>query len=279
MNPNYYRSCTEGLGSFLLGLRINPTIRYDASSEMAKTIAQGTREILDREEETFNFRKQDSSPILLVLDRRSDLVTPLLLQWSYQAMVHDLFGLSNSRLNMSLNTITDEKHSNFNQTEYVLCPEEDGFFKENMDNSFGDLGENIRLMVQNFQDRTKEHQSQLDSLPSMKKFIEDYPEYRKMSSYVSKHVEIVGEMSKRVQYYNLMQISELEQRIASEEFSFEVQNSLSEMLQRQDIFTFLKEKLALLFCLRYHLSNNFNFLQFVDLLRKWDFSTEFISVW
>ena len=38
---------------------------------------------------------------MLILDRKDDPVTPLLLQWTYQAMVHELIGLDTNRLDLS----------------------------------------------------------------------------------------------------------------------------------------------------------------------------------
>jgi len=38
---------------------------------------------------------------LLILDRRNDPVTPLLSQWTYQAMVHELLGINNGRVDLS----------------------------------------------------------------------------------------------------------------------------------------------------------------------------------
>lgn len=35
-------------------------------------------------------------PTLLLLDRRNDPVTPLLHQWTYQAQVHELLGITNN---------------------------------------------------------------------------------------------------------------------------------------------------------------------------------------
>lgn len=40
-------------------------------------------------------------PLLLILDRRNDPVTPLLSQWTYQAMVHELIGVQNGRVDLS----------------------------------------------------------------------------------------------------------------------------------------------------------------------------------
>ena len=37
---------------------------------------------------------------VLILDRKDDPVTPLLLQWTFQAMVHELLGLHDNRVDL-----------------------------------------------------------------------------------------------------------------------------------------------------------------------------------
>ena len=49
----------------------------------------------------FHFRRQGSTPVLLIIDRRDDPVTPLLSQWTYQAQVHELLGLDMNRVDLS----------------------------------------------------------------------------------------------------------------------------------------------------------------------------------
>jgi vacuolar protein sorting-associated protein 45 len=49
----------------------------------------------------FDFRPSPTSPLLLILDRRNDPVTPLLTQWTYQAMVHEEIGIMNGRVDLS----------------------------------------------------------------------------------------------------------------------------------------------------------------------------------
>lgn len=54
----------------------------------------------------------------------------------------------------------------------------------------------------------------------MKRFVQDYPEFRKMSGNVSKHVTLLSELSRIVDKENLMALSEVEQELAvSEEHS------------------------------------------------------------
>lgn len=48
----------------------------------------------------------------------------------------------------------------------------------------------------------------------MAKFVDNYPEYRKMHGNVSKHVTLVTEMSKIVEARKLMVVSETEQELA-----------------------------------------------------------------
>ena len=42
-----------------------------------------------------------SSVLVLIFDRRLDPVTPLLNQWTYQAMIHDAFGIKNNVVEMA----------------------------------------------------------------------------------------------------------------------------------------------------------------------------------
>ena len=53
---------------------------------------------MEQQQETLDFGrsedKGDSAALLLILDRTDDPLTPLLNQWTYQAMVHELIGLS-----------------------------------------------------------------------------------------------------------------------------------------------------------------------------------------
>jgi len=76
-------------------------IRFQKNSLLAKKLATEVRYQMTQEDQLFDFRKTDTAPILLIVDRRDDPVTPLLTQWTYQAMVHELLGIKNGRVNLS----------------------------------------------------------------------------------------------------------------------------------------------------------------------------------
>ena len=49
---------------------------------------------------------------------------------------------------------------------------------------------------------------------SWQAFVENYPQFKKMSGTVSKHVTVVGELSRLVSERNLLEVSEVEQELA-----------------------------------------------------------------
>lgn len=81
----------------------------------------------NRKESTlFDFRTQESGappPLLLILDRRDDPLTPLLNQWTYQAMVHELLTINNNRVDL-----TKVEGAPKDLKEVVLSLEQDDFY-------------------------------------------------------------------------------------------------------------------------------------------------------
>ena len=207
-NADALQRSTEGVIATLLSLKKNPLIRYEKNSLLAKKLATEVRYQITQEEQLFNFRKTDTPPILLILDRRDDPITPLLTQWTYQAMVHELIGIQNGRVDLR-----DVPEIRPELREIVLSQDQDPFFKKNMFQNFGDLGQNIKEYVEQYQVKTKNTMN-IESIADMKRFVEDYPEFRKLSGNVSKHVTLVGELSRRVGEENLLDVSELEQSLA-----------------------------------------------------------------
>jgi vacuolar protein sorting-associated protein 45 len=207
-NPDALQRSSEGLIAVLLSLKKKPLIRYAKNSLLTKKLATEVRYHIKQEEALFDFRKVDTYPILLILDRREDPVTPLLTQWTYQAMVHHLLGINNGRVDLS--EVPDIRPE---LKEIVLSQDQDPFFKKNMYLNFGDLGGNIKEYVEQYQSKTKNN-ANIESINDMKRFIEEYPEFRKLSGNVSKHVTLVSELSRRVGAENLLEVSELEQSLA-----------------------------------------------------------------
>ena len=119
-DPRALELTMQGITAVLLSLRKKPIIRYEKMSPMAKKLGVEIQVSLvmmcvipethtyhtfqhriKSESTLFDFRLTQVPPLLLILDRRNDPVTPLLSQWTYQAMVHELLGIHNGRVDLS----------------------------------------------------------------------------------------------------------------------------------------------------------------------------------
>lgn len=259
-NQHSLQRSTEAVQALLLSLKKKPLIRYQKNSLLAKKLATEVRYNMTQEEQLFDFRKTDTSPILLIVDRRDDPVTPLLTQWTYQAMVHELLGINNGRVDLR-----DVPEIRPEMKEIVLSQDQDPFFKKNMYLNFGDLGQNAKEYVEQFASRQQGTQK-LDSIADMKRFIEDFPEFRKLSGNVTKHVTLVGELSRRVGEESLLDVSELEQSLTCQDNHSNDVKSLQRIIQDPNIPANNKLRLVAIYALRYHKSSSNSTAMLLDLL-------------
>ncbi|XP_006001639.1 vacuolar protein sorting-associated protein 45 [Latimeria chalumnae] len=263
-DPFHLARTTQGLTAVLLSLKKCPMIRYQLSSDMSKRLAESVKQLITKEYELFDFRRTEVSPLLLILDRSDDPISPLLNQWTYQAMVHELLGINNNRIDLSrVPGISKDLR------EVVLSAENDEFYANNMYLNFGEIGTNIKNLMEDFQKKKPKGQQKLESITDMKAFVENYPQFKKMSGTVSKHVTVVGELSRLVSERNLMEVSEVEQDLACQSDHSNAHQNVRRLLQNPKASELDAVRLVMLYALRYerHSSNNLPGLM-EDLNRK-----------
>ena len=240
----------NGVLSVLLALKRRPSqIRYQTSgsSNLARRMAT---EILNKIEtdEIFEFRRQEG-PMLMILDRRDDPITPLLTQWTYQAMVHELLGLNNNRVLLKgAPNITKDLE------EVVLSCSSDEFFSRNRYANFGDLGNSIKNLLDEYQKKSKMNEN-ISSIEDMQAFMERFPAFRSQAINVSKHVALMGELWRLVDNYKLLDISQLEQEIACSNDHSNHKTELLDKLDNAEVKSADKLRLALLYIIRYESYN------------------------
>ncbi|KAM7532820.1 hypothetical protein Aperf_G00000129068 [Anoplocephala perfoliata] len=245
--PEVLARSTNAVTALLLTLQWFPRIRYQQSSEPCRVLAESIRSFCSRETELFDFRRPDRPPVLLILDRRQDQITPLLVQWTYEAMIHELIGIKNNRVILPSSSNTSDKIS-----ELTLSREFDDFFKKNQYLNFGEIGQAIKDLVANFQKVTKKVDAEnAKSISDLKGLLENYPAFRKASGTVDMHVTIVSELSRIVKERFLLEISEVEQELVCQDnhsTSFSRIRSLvsDPRINRDDAL-----RLVLLYALRY----------------------------
>uniref|UniRef100_A0A9L0RAB9 Vacuolar protein sorting 45 homolog n=1 Tax=Equus caballus TaxID=9796 RepID=A0A9L0RAB9_HORSE len=218
-DPAQLSRTTQGLTALLLSLKKCPMIRYQLSSEAAKRLAECVKQVITKEYELFEFRRTEVPPLLLILDRCDDAITPLLNQ------------------NMYLN--------------------------------FAEIGSNIKNLMEDFQKKKPKEQQKLESIADMKAFVENYPQFKKMSGTVSKHVTVVGELSRLVSERNLLEVSEVEQELACQNDHSSALQNVKRLLQNPKVTEFDAARLVMLYALHYerHSSNSLPGLM-MDLRNK-----------
>ncbi|GAA5820648.1 hypothetical protein JCM10212_004317, partial [Sporobolomyces blumeae] len=279
-SPSYDRH-VSGLTAVLLSLKKKPVVRYERMSPLARRLAQDVVSSMTGstssssssssaknpigQSDLWEFRRTERPPVLIVLDRRNDPVTPLLTQWTYQAMVHEELGVENGRV--SLKDAPDVREE---VKELVLSPDQDAFFSRTMYDNFGDLGAHLSEYVSDYSKRSAKSQvgGKIETVQDMKRFIDEYPEFRKLGSNVSKHVALVGELSRLVNTRRLLQVSELEQSLASNESHNSDLKAVQAALSAAETPHSAKLRLAILYALRYQKYPQNQIAGVVDLLRR-----------
>ena len=199
-------------------------------------------------DEIFDFRRQEGS-MLLILDRRDDPITPLLTQWTYQAMVHELLRINNNRVSLAGAPGVRE-----DLKEVVLSITSDDFFARNRYANFGDLGTAVKQLLDEYQSKAKMNDN-ISSIEDMQKFMERYPAFRSQSINVSKHVAIMSELARLTDKYQLLEISKLEQDISCNSDHAAHKTELLETFLNPKIEGADKIRLALIYLIKYESYN------------------------
>lgn len=177
---------------------------------------------------------------------------------------------------------------------------QDDFFKANMYENFGDLGMNIKRMVDDFQQIAKSNQNiqtigtsflliiyifkpfsihclrlnltfclfLLNNKEDMAKFVNNYPEYRKMHGNVSKHVTLVTEMSRIVDERKLMLVSQTEQDLACNSGQAAALEAVTNLLNNESVSDIDRLRLVLLYALRYEKDSPVHLMQLCNKLSR-----------
>lgn len=212
----------DGLSTVLLSLRRRFRIRAVRGSEAVARVAGALHRLAEHDEralfdfgggnsESASYSSSSSSsqqPLLLVLDRRDDPVTPLLTQWHYQAMAHELLGLRGGRVSLAGSPGVSRENQ-----DVVLSARTDPFFAANARASFGDLGGAVRQLV-DAAARAAAASRGAAAAADLQGFVESYGDLAAAQAAAARHVSVVGELSRLVERRALMEVSEVEQELA-----------------------------------------------------------------
>eukprot|EP01064_Diplonema_japonicum_P004462 TRINITY_DN1290_c2_g6_i1.p1 TRINITY_DN1290_c2_g6~~TRINITY_DN1290_c2_g6_i1.p1 ORF type:complete len:583 (+),score=112.28 TRINITY_DN1290_c2_g6_i1:58-1749(+) len=242
--------CVEGLQSILLSIRRKPTIRFQKNSEACRGIAEGLARKMKEEAVLFDFRKSDECTALIV-DRSSDLITPLLTQWTYEAMVHEEFRICKAKARVPVESGKIE--------DMNLAPSFDSFWSENVHANWGDLCVAVKNIVESYKEKSSSAESKdskTANLEDLKKFMDKIPELRKDSIAMGKHTSIAAELGRLIRTRKLLEVSSLEQDMVCSNTHKEHVERLYSLLDDERIAVTDLLRLVLLYTIRWEKSKD-----------------------
>lgn len=245
---NHILKESTSLVSLLLSLKKCPIIKYELGSQDLKRLASELLYHINSNSNNNLFddvnQHCDRPPVLVLLDRNNDPITPLLAPWTYQSMVHESIGIHNKLAKASLALEAQ-----------VLSDTQDQFWRESMYLNYGDVTDKFQKYVQDYKNKTK--QSSIDNLKTqnlaeLKKTLTQFPEHKKLSANILKHLNLLSDLDKAIAAQNLWELGELQQSIVCDLESQNVlRNRVLTTLDMPHVLTTSKLILALLYAAKF----------------------------
>lgn len=240
-NPALAALEAQALLSVLLATKKCPVILYDGTLVVLKRLASEVLYYINQNSNNNLFdeanRTSDTAPVLLVVDRKADPLTPLVTPWTYQLMVYELIGISNNVARVGDESLT-----------LLLA---DAFFSDAMYSDYGELTDKFQRLVDEYKTQTKQlsiENLKTQDLLELKRILTRFPEFKKLSNTILRHLLLIGELDAQILAQNLWLVGELQQTIACGLESHQsVRAKLAETLQDPLVSTLHKVRLLLLY--------------------------------
>jgi len=136
----------------------------------------------------------------------------------------------------------------------VMSTTEDQFFGDHALAPFPELVESIQKYMQEYQkqyDQQTKYTAKAASIDDMQKFIDKYPDFKRVSGNVSKHFAVAGELQRIVEANGLFTSSQLEQDLACTENRQAHFDEVMQEMTSSNITNMQRLRLVLLYALRY----------------------------
>lgn len=224
-DPSHPVKLARELATMCITLNEFPVIRFQESSRVAREIANAVQSILTE------FKNSDKSGShwfhgdgghterergqLLVLDRSFDLVSPLMHDYTYQAMIHDLLPVRENVLTYKVDTnggASIEKTALLSDNDELWVE----FRYQHIARVIASIKDRMSDIIQhNAGAALSKHHGADMSITSMAQAIKELPEYRETMSKLSQHVQMSQKCMDSFGAMNLLALSQLEQTMST----------------------------------------------------------------
>ncbi|KAM1019158.1 hypothetical protein FF1_040570 [Malus domestica] len=160
-----------------------------------------------------NFPQKETCE-LLILDRSVDQIAPVIHEWTYDAMCHDLLDMDGNKYMHEV----PSKTGGDPERKEVLLEDNDPVWLELRHTHIADASERLSDKFTTFQSKNKAAQLQQSaregnelSTRDLQKMVQALPQYTEQVEKISLHVEIAGKINKIIRETGLRDLGQLEQ--------------------------------------------------------------------
>lgn len=114
--------------------------------------------------------------ILIIIDRKDDLISPIKHNWSYNGLLHDILGINKGRI--------DYKEKN------IILTKNDEFWKNNNNINFPEVATNIDKTFKELKTQFSKKESQIKEVIDIKTHFEDSIKMNDSKEYISNHMSL-----------------------------------------------------------------------------------------
>ncbi|KAL2892425.1 Protein transport Sec1a [Bienertia sinuspersici] len=162
-----------------------------------------------------NFPQKETCEFL-ILDRSVDQIAPVIHEWTYDAMCHDLLEMDGNKLELEITNKTTGQP----EKKEILLEDSDPVWLEIRHLHIAEASERLHDKMTNFASKNKAaalSQASRDgtelSTRDLQKMVQALPQYTEQMEKLSLHVEIAGKINKIIRDMELRELGQLEQDI------------------------------------------------------------------
>ncbi|KAM3227337.1 hypothetical protein ACQJBY_059264 [Aegilops geniculata] len=226
---NKYNACLNAMATRIstvfASMREFPRVHYriaktiDASTmttlrDMVPTkIAAGVWNYLSKYKTSIPEFPQTETCELLIVDRSVDQIAPIIHEWTYDAMCHDLLCMDGNKYVHEVSS----KNGSASEKKEVLLEDHDPVWLELRHSHIADASERLHDKMTHFVSKNKAAQLQQAraggelSTRDLQKMVQALPQYTDQIDKLSLHVEIAGKLNVIIREQCLRDVGQLEQ--------------------------------------------------------------------
>jgi hypothetical protein len=197
----------HGLVALMLASNRRPLIRYRNNNTVAARIAADVGAKMRMVNSTF-FDLKSKETVLLIVDRADDPVTPLLSQWTYLAMMHEVFGVDSNVVDVN------EPGEASPENQHVLSPSHDNFFAAHRYSNWGELCTAVKDLIEAYKSLNN-IDLETASIDDFKKFVNRLGDAKHQSTLATRHATIANGIGDQLMSRRLADLAVIEQHLVT----------------------------------------------------------------